>query len=518
LILYFVVGVFVYRDYGISFDETTSRENGRINVVYVGQKLGFGKEELTEHFGSVQDLEEWKDKDYGVLFEVTLVLAEAGLGLTDDTDIYRLRHLVSFAVFTLGLFVFFLCARQTLENPWLAVLGMVMLATTPKMFAHAFYNSKDIPLMVACILAAFTLLRFLRRPTLHLAVVHALACAMVICLRIVGVYLVAATCAMAILPIFHETARVRRLGTLGVFLVSVTGFVYILWPYLWTAPIDNFLAAFEAMSQFRWFRSNLFQGEFIEASKLPWTYAPVWIAITIPPLYSALFVLGAGLALADLFRIRRFLRLSPAEREPTLILGLFLVPVLAVIALRSLLYDSWRHLFFVYPFLLLTALHGARWLLQYPAPAYRTVTRIAVGVASGVTILLMTAFLIRSHPHQSVYFNFLAGAHPEDRYQMDCWGTSFFQGLQFLVDHQPKGEIRVAVNQSIGKRNQMMFRKPVRTRLNFVKLSRADYFISNFRGPNAYQAVRDGQPPYDNPLKLFQVDGSSILGVYRVER
>ncbi len=518
LCVYFLVGACIYRDYGLSSDEKISRTNGRVTATYVGEKLGFDRAELAEVFGKTPRLAQWKDKDYGVHFEVALVAAEVGLGVEETRSIYQLRHLLTFACFSLGLWIFYLLACMTLASPGLALLGTVLLATTPKVFAHAFYNSKDIPFMVACILAAFTLLRLLRKPTLARAAVHGVACALAVTLRIPGAYLAAATLAMVLIELLSGRPRVHWLRITAVFLVTVSAATYALWPYLWEAPLDNFAAAFEKMSNFRYKRSLLFQGETLKASDVPWQYIPVWIAITIPPVVSALFLLGSCLALKQLIHLKGYIRGTAIEREPALVLGMFLVPLLAVIALHSVLYGSWRQLFFIYPFLLLTSLYAVRWLLDAPSPRWRRRLQLGLGALLGLGLLNNIAFLIRSHPHQAVYFNWLAGADPGERYEMDSYGAAYYHGLAFLLEHQPTGKLRVGVNRPVGKLNALMLPKQDRARIKFVPSAKADYFISNYRGRPESEVSRPGEASYENPIKLFEVDGSTILGVYAVER
>lgn len=510
--VYFLVGVAVHRDYGASLDERISSTNGRVTAVHVGKLLGYDEEALAASFGDVPELEQWKDRDYGVLFEVALVLAEVALGLDSPQEVYRLRHLLTFAAFTVGLVFFFLLARLTLARPGLALLGAILLATTPKVFAHAFYNSKDVPFLVACTVAAYTLLRLLRRPSIPLAAIHGLACALAVSVRIPGLYLVGATWAMGLLEVLAGRARSRWLAVLGAFSVSVAALTYAFWPYLWAAPVEHFASAFQAMSKFRWKGSVLFQGEVVPGASVPWTYVPVWIAITVPPLYTALFLVGSCLALRDVARLPRFVRGDAPVREPALVFGLFLAPLLAVIVLGSVLYGSWRQVFFVYPFFLLTALHGARWLLEECAPRYRGSVAAGMAAAFGVTLLSTVAFLVRSHPHQAVYFNFLAGSRPGERYEMDSYGAAYLQGLEALIEHQARGKIRVALSQAVARVNVEMLSDEERARIKVVPWTKADYFITNFRQGNR-SAPEEGDLDAV-AIRVFEVDRSPVLGVY----
>jgi len=84
------------------------------------------------------------------------------------------------------------------------------------------------------------------------------------------------------------------------------------------------------------------------SSELPWHYIPVWIAITTPSAHLALFViayrrhpLAPGDAAWSCGRVTRSCRtLFPRPGLPA---------IAAVIALHSVLYGGWLHLYFIYP-------------------------------------------------------------------------------------------------------------------------------------------------------------------------
>jgi len=69
-ITYLISGLIIASDYGISWDEPISRINGIVSVNYV--------------FSGDDYLFDYIDKDYGVIIEMPLVLAERYLGFLDN--------------------------------------------------------------------------------------------------------------------------------------------------------------------------------------------------------------------------------------------------------------------------------------------------------------------------------------------------------------------------------------------------------------------------------------------------
>ena len=173
------------------------------------------------------------------------------------------------------------------------------------------------------------------------------------------------------------------------------------------------------------------------------------MTITTPFLYLLYFVAG----LAASFRcIALFLR-APADHDaPRCLLSLlwFFVPVVMVIALDSVFYDSWRHLFFVYPAFLLIALQGLTFVLDLSkrrlGPPLRTVAKVALTCAVVLSLATTIRFMVRHHPHQNVYFNRLAGpdmATVKIRFEMDYWGLSYRRALEYIVENDQRPRILV---------------------------------------------------------------------------
>ena len=136
----------------------------------------------------------------------------------------------------------------------------------------------------------------------------------------------------------------------------------------------------------------------------------------------ALFLVGVGRCLTSARAHTCRLLADPRQ----LVVALWLVaPPLAVITLKSTVYDAWRHLFFVYPALVIVAVSGCKALAGALASFPRRCRSLAGWVATGL-ILFDTAgvvyFMIRNHPYQNVYFNRLAGkdmALVKRRFELD---------------------------------------------------------------------------------------------------
>ena len=126
----------------------------------------------------------------------------------------------------------------------------------------------------------------------------------------------------------------------------------LFWPILWTNPVYNFINAFKTMSQHTpYSHTVLYMGEYIKAAKAPWHYIPVWIAISTPLLYTVSFLLGCFYTIKSSI-INASGTLKKEKYFIIYLLG-FIIPIIAILILESILFDSWRHMFFIYPMILI---------------------------------------------------------------------------------------------------------------------------------------------------------------------
>ena len=89
-ILLFFIQLNIFQDFGFPNDEEISRNNGLIAYNYILDI--FNLHFLTPYSG-VPEFKNYYDKDYGVIFELLLVIIEKIFSLTSYKEIYLTRHL-----------------------------------------------------------------------------------------------------------------------------------------------------------------------------------------------------------------------------------------------------------------------------------------------------------------------------------------------------------------------------------------------------------------------------------------
>ena len=394
------------RDFGVTWDEIHRQANGeRIWLLYQG--IVKAPATPAEHL-------------YGGLFDVVAV----GLQRLLPFDLYDVRHLLNATFGWAGI----VCCGLLLSPAagWrAATLAMVLLAAVPPYVGHSMNNPKDLP-FAAMATAVLAVIARLPRHVPYLPVPHALVlgAAIGLCLAVrpggllfvgyVGLWIASAMIARRDVT-GGSLARVALAGALmaGVaFLVPMP-----VWPYLWERPLVGVFEAAEGVAHYEWTGTVLFQGRDIPADALPWTYAPVWLLWTTPPVVLA----GAALSIGAL---------AQAHARRALTIGLWfavLFPVVYVIARQSTLYDGIRHLLFVVP--PLVALAALGWdgaLRAWPRFRVAIVLALALGLAEPLV------FQLRNHPNQVVYFQPMVGgpAAVATRFELDYWGNCLYQAMR----------------------------------------------------------------------------------------
>lgn len=491
----FLIGFASFRSYGISWDEP--------NMYNLG----------SEAYASAMHGAAWVEvrarRYHGPTFEILLHGVEVLLGLQDPRAIFFMRHLVNFFAFIGGVATLYALATKFFSSWKWGILTATLLVLSPRIFGDAFFNSRDIPMLALFTLAIFTLLRMLDRPSWGRIAMHAFACALAVTIRMPGVFLIAITLGFLVLnSVLYRAVPIRStlLHATGFLLLWATMTV-LLWPLLWDDPLQNFMTAFSFMSSHG--SSGLYMGGFDPGH---WHYLPVWIAITTPVVYTVFLLVGLAMYLLQFaYAPVHFLR---TQRHRLIALCWLFGPIASVVILHSGVYDGWRHLFFVYPALLLIAVDGLRATLRTIAhrcaSPYRMFAMWGVTGSLALSLLSTSLWMVRNHPYQNLYFSlpshFIAG-----NFELDYWGLTFREGLEFVLAHDRSPVIAVHPTSSPGYSSNFLLKPEDRRRIAFTDDEHAKYILDNFRRDH-YEKRYEGKLP---KVYSITIDGIEHLAVYR---
>tara|TARA_B100000579_G_scaffold403925_1_gene388330 strand:- start:5274 stop:6422 length:1149 start_codon:yes stop_codon:yes gene_type:complete len=372
-----------------------------------------------------------------------------------------------------------------------------MIFLSPRIFANSFYNNKDIIFLSFFIFSLYFAFRFIDKPSNKNIVLSSLFCALAIDIRLVAIIFPAILLLVFFVRELKNKKKIKyilnRLTTYFVFLVF---FIIIFWPYLWSNPIINFYEAFLQMSNYPHETYNLFKGEYVSSKNLPITYIPIWIIFTTPIWYIVLFFIGI------FYLFKNLLEKKNSDKDLVIFLILFSV-IFIVIFLGSTFYNGWRQLYFLYPLIIYFSIYAVFNMLIF----FENKFKFFLIFIFLFSFLNTSYWMVKNHPHQYVYFNFLAGENFNKKFEMDYWGLSYKENIEFLLDYQKVGKINL-FNLSHNKLYYplMGFSKKQKSRINVVQSKEdADYFMTNYY--------------YMSPGKVndFLTEKLTILNVIKVD-
>ncbi len=449
-VLFAIVGIAVLDDYGVGGDDIDQRRIASGNADYIVS-------------GSDDRLYYRHHRYYGIAFEMPLLMVERALGMRDSRRIFLTRHLITHLFFIAGGFVCATLAYRMLGNRWIALFAMLLFLLHPRLYAHSFFNSKDTLFAVMIIIVLYLTHRAFRRDTFGAFLLCGMGVGVAINLRPFALILPPMILAMRGLDLWHagREERKRILASAGIFAAAAVAIVYIIHPYYWENPL-RFIDVFAGLSRHPTYIENLFMGEIYPPDAVPWNFIPVWFAITTPPVALALGALGAAaVCWQGVSRPLRALR-DREIRFRILTLACFALPIVAVIALQTNIYNDWRHMYFLWvPFCLIAAvgLHtitnirmgGGIWKIGARLPRRVRGGGLRRGLAygaAGVGLITTATAMASLHPYEHVYFNSLVDTKTPGalakRYDMDYWGVAHRQLLEHLLARYSDDTLRVS--------------------------------------------------------------------------
>jgi hypothetical protein len=385
------------------------------------------------------------------------------------------------------------------------------LLLTPNYYGQMFNNPKDIPFAVGVVWATYYLVRMvplLPRPPLRLLTKFGIAVGMTMGVRVGGLLLLCYLCLLIALDGAWRAIVARRAfllieiawTDLWRVLLPVVLIAYpvmlMFWPWAQTDPIENPLRALAFFSHQTFPFTTLFDGRFVPASNLPWTYLPTYIAVALPELVLVLLlcapVLAGIVVLRDRFHIRR------EQALMHFVVGFGIVfPVTFAIAIKAVLFDGMRHFIFVLPLIAVAAALAADKVCgQLPCFPFRQPI-YAVFAVYGIAHV---SIMVMLHPDQYVYYNAFVGgvAGAQQKFKLDYWANSYSEAVQGLENYLhavygPDFEEREFTVAVCGPPISADYYFPANFRFTRQR-SQADFFIA-FTKDNCDRAV-PGRPVY----------------------
>jgi hypothetical protein len=430
-----LVGLFIFRDYGFSWDEPLFYDYGNaLGYAYSPHDWFSGHFDVDNSYGASGDDHKTRGPAYLLLAREPVYALQA-LGI-DQASAW---HLVNFLFFQLGVYFLYRLSRRWMK-PYAALAAAALFAWQPMLWGHAFINPKDPPFLsffLASICLGFEMVDRLTgedRPGISIVILPAFFIGITTSIRVLGPL---AGLLVIIYFVFMVVRNKKLRGTPFPWLALVAYgalallTMFMTWPYLWESPITRFVDVLRLMSDNPTNLSVLFAGEIYRAGELPRTYLPFLLGTIFTEPVWFLFVIGVITGYWKLIHDRSEKRASHLLTA-SLTLSWFVILVLYVLIRKPAMYDGIRHFLFIVPPIFIFSGFTFEYIIDFLS-AHAAPSWLYAGL---VFMLLLPGILriIRLHPYEYTYYNsFIGGTSGAFRkYETDYWLTCYKEAVQDL--------------------------------------------------------------------------------------
>lgn len=354
--------------------------------------------------------------------------------LGDDYE-YNTRHMLNQFMAILGLLFTGLIATR-IRDYKTGVLSIWLIYLTPIFFGLSVFDTKDVPFFSAYIASLyFGILFFQQVPNPKWKTVIGLAFSLwfLLSIRIGGVLIIGFIGIYAVLEYWKDKSILNSVRNWGTKLVIAIGSAFImmilLWPFILQNPAENIIKTLNVVRDFPQKILVAYDGDYIDSLTIPKYYLIKMLSISIPISVQLLILIGF------LFIIAMWKKHTHKNALILLLLsGLF--PIVYAIYSGMPLYNSWRHLLFIYPPLVILGSVGAVMAIdQFSKPAIQ----LSITALFALGLIKPVIWCIQNNPYQYTYFNELAGGFKKAYYEYDTdyWQITTKEAIDWLMKNEP---------------------------------------------------------------------------------
>jgi len=530
-LIFLLIGLITYKDYGIHIEEKFHRSNGFYWLNYI---LNFTEFNDLKNIASIKldnisgftlsNIESYLN--YGIIFDVPTAFLEIILNIDEPKNYYQFRHLISFLLFFLSSIFFYKLLLNRFSDFNVSFIGTVFYVLSPRIYGDSFYNNKDILFLSFVTFALYYLFKTIDKPSYKNLIFFSIFSAICVSTRIIGVFLPISFIIVFFISLLAKKDELKFFPKIIFYLLSFFIFLFLHWPYLWSTPIDNFFSLIQSAKTGFIEMKVLFDGKYISNQFLPYSYIPTWIAISTPVIHLIFFMLGYFYIIKRFFL--RFLSIKENsvyydfwrgknEKKDFFIFFNISVIILFLISMNITLYNSWRLIYFLNIFIIYISTY-AFYIIYINLKSYNRKFQFSLIIL--FLLLLVLIRMVTYHPYQGIYFNSFVPNHYKNKFEIDFLGISGVKFLkEILILEKNKSSINIGVASFLPiQRSLELLDKNESKRIKIIgqEYEKADYIFKN----NISEVNKNINNKYDVPNNFIKideliVDGALLYEIYK---
>lgn len=515
---------FIADEYGICYDARIQRFHGISAYNYIL----YGK------------MPRWPQ--YGVVFSLPMYLFDKFFNINTDYQIYFYRHFFAHSLFLFSALAFFKIAFWFSKNRCFALGGLCIYILSPRIYAHSFINPKDTVLLSLVTIFFWSVTLNLNKATFLRVSLMAFCAALCTAMRLQGLLTIFYGTFTLLFIYFKDYLATANFSikdnklkkiffnfhflNIIIFVVLSLLFLYALWPSLWSSPFYNLYKFFFSLnSHEEWQRNVFIFGKVYEHYNLHPALPFIWILITSPLTTIFLSLIGV---IFLLFKLKKFnfysiriisdiishlKRINSKTFYVLLVVISILLPVIAMITLKTKTYNGWRHIHFLHFSIAFLAFYGFFCFCSLKHNSFKYLKLIFLSIFI-VNYLKVIYEMIIFHPYQQTYFNeyitFREKNFAKNNFDLDYWASGYLKATKDILKLDSEESIKIFYDQYYPI-NMIFIDKEGSKRAKFVKNPReADYIVSNFQF-----RWKKREYPHHNKVYSIYAFNSEIMGVYK---
>ena len=525
----FLVGLFTFKDYGISVDEEFQRASGFYWLNYVLSFTSFEnfKSSVAEISSQIKGFTLSPPaiyNYYGVVFDLPVAFLEVAFQIEEPKNYFYFRHLLGFFLFFIASIYFYKLLLNRFSNYYVSLIGVLFFILSPRIYGSSFFNNKDIVFLSLLTMALYYCFKALEKPNFKNFLIFSVFAALCVSLRVFGIFFPVFFIIFYLLSFLSNNKNLNNLFNLIFFFIFFFVFLIIFWPYLWSNPFENFVFALQQFSDHPLKTKMLFFGEYIDSNFLPYHYIFTWIFISTPILYIILFLVGYIQIFKRFFS--RFTNITDTkyyhdlwrginEKKDLFILFSITSVIFYLIVFNANLYNGWRQIYFLNIFIIYISMVAFYQIDIYFKRKFRKNFHYYVTILFLVSVVYK---MIVYHPFQNIYFNNYFKKISHLNFEIDYYGLS---GKKFLKEiltlEKNKNVIKIGVASWLPlERSIKLLDKKEGKRIKIIggNFKNADYLYTNFIS----EVDKNSDDKYEIPDNFTKIDEFILnnITVYQV--
>ena len=452
--IYLLVGLFIYKDFGLGIEEHFQRKSGFYWLNYIlnfteydnlKELANFKFQEIESFTPNITNIE--SHKYYGVIFDLPLAFIEVYFDITGP-DIFYLRHLLIFLIFFISGILFYRILEYRFQDKFISSISSLFYLLSPKIFGSAFFDGKDILFLSLMTINFYFLIKYYRNSNTTNLIYLALFSAFSTSTRILGI-IIPVSFIFIIFFEFLNNFSLKKIINIIYFILIYLFFLYLHWPFLWDLNLNlsTILENFKVKNLTKIY----FDGTFYNSTNLPYSYVPKSIFMSTPVYILSLFVIGYIYKFKRV--IFRLINISPInvinndlwksihEKLDLFYFLSFLIIIIYYFSFTPNLTGGWRIFLFCNFFICYFAAYTLNLFKVFIKNRnYIFIIKILIVIMSFELIYKLYVY----HPYQSLYVNNFISKKKTLNYEIDTQSISRVDALRFILsDAKEKNVIKI---------------------------------------------------------------------------